>query len=242
MKTSRNSRAGQPTGPKAPARSMSAKPLPRPSNPPKGGARRGGLREFLAQLDQLAAAVEADTNDRDACAVAVAVRELVKLARQPAPEGTRLTPTRTADGAGLRWHPQKATPSEPPALTPTHSSLVRLVIALMHGLAGAQDRAAALQGQLREACNDCDDPILLEASDLVGLLSLDLVAIGHDAVACSAELTGCAEGARSQSLLSAALDLHDLSQGTLASRREASEMLAVYKTRQRIAATHFHRT
>lgn len=98
MKSTLSRVAGQPTGPKAPARSMSAKPLPRPASPPKG------LRGFLAQLDQLAAAAEANANDRDACAVAVAVRELVKLARQPAPEGTRLTPTRTADGAGLCWH------------------------------------------------------------------------------------------------------------------------------------------
>lgn len=103
MKTSRNSRAGQPTGPKAPARSMSAKPLPRPASPPKRGGQNGGLRGFLAQLDRLAASVEADTSDRDTCAVAVAVRELVKLAKQKAPDGVWLTPTRTADAAGLCW-------------------------------------------------------------------------------------------------------------------------------------------
>lgn len=58
---------------------------------------------FLAQLDQLAADVEASTDDRDAAAVAVAVRQLVALARQKAPEGARLTPTRTAGAAGLCW-------------------------------------------------------------------------------------------------------------------------------------------
>lgn len=81
---------------------MSAKPLPRPASPPKRGGQRG-LRGFLAQLDRLAASVEADTSDRDACAVAVAVRELVKLARQPAPDGARVAPLRTDDAAGLCW-------------------------------------------------------------------------------------------------------------------------------------------
>jgi hypothetical protein len=69
----------------------------------KGGARPPTLAGFLAQLDELAATVETHTDDRDAYAVAVAVRELVKLARQQAPEGARIVPVRTADTAGLCW-------------------------------------------------------------------------------------------------------------------------------------------
>lgn len=86
MKSSDNFVGGQPTSPKAPARQC----------PP-------ALPAFLAQLDQIAADVEARTDDRDAAAVAVAVRLVVALARQQGPEGARLTPTRTAGTAGLCW-------------------------------------------------------------------------------------------------------------------------------------------
>jgi len=194
----------------------------------------------LAQLDRLAAAVEADTNDRDACAVAVAVRELVKLARQPAPEGARLTPTRTADGAGLRWHLQETAPSEPPRLSPAHVALVGIVLGVAHVLADAQDHAGALRGQLREACNDSDDPILLEASEIADLLSLDLEMLGHETVACAAELTGNTEGSRSRSLLSAAMDLYDLHRD--ARERDAASQTALREARQRFATAHFRRT
>jgi len=60
-------------------------------------------RALLAQLDQLAANVEASTDNRDAAAVAVAVRQLVMLARQQGPKGARLTPIRTTSTAGLYW-------------------------------------------------------------------------------------------------------------------------------------------
>ena len=96
MKSSDNFAGGQPTSPKAPARQRSPQAKALPQRPP-------ALPVLLAQLAQLAADVEARTDDRDAAAVAVAVRLVVTLARQQGPEGARLTPTRTAGAAGLCW-------------------------------------------------------------------------------------------------------------------------------------------
>ena len=65
----------------------------------KGGAklsRSPTLAGFLAQLDELAATGETHTDDRNTCAVAV--RKVVKLARQHAS-------MHTTDTAGLCWRP-----------------------------------------------------------------------------------------------------------------------------------------
>lgn len=130
--------------------------------------------------------------------------------------------------------------SEGRRLSPAHVTLIRTVLDLMHVLADAQDRVGVLRGQIREACKDSDDPNLLEASETVSLLSLDLDMIECEAVACSVELTGSTESDRSRSLLSAALDLHDLSRSTTA-REDLARGQSLYEARQRYAAAHFRR-
>ena len=101
MKTTATARTPQGGARKAPARSTSA--LAPKTRAKTLRQRPPALPALLAQLDQIAADVEARTDDRDAAAVAVAVRLVVTLARQQGPEGARLTPTRTAGAAGLCW-------------------------------------------------------------------------------------------------------------------------------------------
>ena len=78
-------------------------------------SKKGGAR---TSRPPTLATVETHTDDRDACAVAVAVRELVKLARQQAPEGARIAPMHTPRAAGITTRAPAAPDPMPQRLRP----------------------------------------------------------------------------------------------------------------------------
>lgn len=197
---------------------------------------------FLAQLDQLAADVEASTDDRDAAAVAVAVRQLVALARQKAPEGARLTPTRTASAAGLCWRSGGSQGGEhiEAAPSPAHLEISEATLEALTYLSDAQEAARRLALALGQHIEPRDLPDLRdEAQDL----ALCLDQLGGELGRCCYQLTGLG-GPGPRSLAVNVRDLAAIVAGLRARLRpdQAAEETSASGAVARIAAQHFARS
>lgn len=144
-----------------------AKPLPRPAT----------LQAFARQLVDLADDIEERTSDRDAAALACAVRAAATLARAARAAGTGLlVPVVAAAGdqggtAGLRWLPPPAASatasahgrqaaagpetalaaSSGPMLPPGHHELVCAALCLLECMGNAAESLAAAGRQMRWA-------------------------------------------------------------------------------------------
>lgn len=218
---------------KAPAQ---AKALPR---------RPLALPALLAQLDQLAADAEARSDERDAVAVAVAVRSLVRLARQQAPEGARLTPT---GAAGLCWRSGgsqggegiEAAPSSP-APSPAHLEMAEATLEALAHLSDAQEAARRLALAL---AHDIEPRDLPDLQDDARDLALCLDQLGGELSHCCYQATGLGGRGGRRSIVAQALDLASVVSGLRARLRPelAAEDAATRATAASIAARHFARS
>lgn len=235
MKSSDNFAGGQPTSPKAPARQRSPQAKALPQHPP-------ALPALLAQLDQIAADVEARTDDRDAAAVAVAVRLVVTLARQQGPEGARLTPTRAASAAGLCWRSGGSQVGEhiEAAPSPAHLEISEATLEALTYLSDAQEAARRLALALGQHIEPRDLPDLRDdAQDL----ALCLDQLGGELGRCCYQLTGLG-GPGPRSLAVNVRDLAAIVAGLRARLRpdQAAEETSTQRIAARIAAEHFARS
>ena len=231
----------RPASRRAPARSTPAlapktRAKTRQQHPP-------ALPALLAQLDQIAADVEARTDDRDAAAVAVAVRQLVTLARQQGPEGARLTPTRTASAAGLCWRSGGSHTGEhiEAAPSPAHLEISEAMLEALTYLSDAQEAARRLALALGQHIEPRDLPDLRDdAQDL----ALCLDQLGGELGRCCHQLTGLGGGYKPHSLAANARDLAAVVGGLRARLRpeRAAEDASTQRIAARIAAEHFARS
>jgi hypothetical protein len=231
----------RPAARKAPARSTSAlatktraKTLPR------------SPAAFLAQLDQIAADIEASTDDRDAAAVAVAVRQLVALARQKAPEGARLTPTRTASAAGLCWrsggsHEGDGIEAAPHPPSPSHLEMAEATLEALAYLNDAQETARRLASLMSGGIEPRDLP---DAQDDVRDLAVCLDQLAAELGRCCYQLTGHGGGYRPRGLVSNALDLAGVVEGLRSQMQpgQTAKTRVFHRQLAGIASRHFARS